>query len=106
MATSDLMPDDDTSSTLRSMVHHETEQTNRRLSWLGTFQGFLFAALGLSWEKNRWLVMIICFLGLIVAFLIFISVIGTVLAIRRIRAYWIRNKPQGYSGPDIFGFFP
>src|SRR5437868_5183885 len=100
------MPEIDKSSTLRSMIQHETEQANRRLSWLGTFQGFLFAALGFSWTKNIWLTLIICSLGLIVALLIFVSVIATVLAMRRIRAYWIKNKPGDYRGPDIFGFFP
>ena len=93
-------------STFRSMVQHEAEQTHRRLSWLGTFQGFLFAALGFSWGKNTSLTLIICCLGLAVALLIYVGIFAAVLAMKRIRSLWLTHKPADYRGPDIFGFFP
>jgi hypothetical protein len=92
--------------TLRSMVQQETEQIHRRISWLGTLQGFLFASLGFSWGKNNSLTFIICLLGLAIALLIFISIVAATLAMRRIRMVWLEKKPQEYKGPDIFGFFP
>lgn len=97
---------DNVVSTLRSMIQHEDEQLHRRLSWLGTFQGFLFASLGFSWGENRFLTFIICLLGIAVALLIFSGVCATVLAMRRIRMLWLQHKPQRYNGPDIFGYFP
>ncbi len=97
------MPDDET---FRSMIRHEDEQTHRRLSWLGSFQGFLFASLGFCWGKNTSLTLIICLLGLAVALLIYSGVFASVLAIKRIHKLWHKHKPPGYSGPDISGFFP
>lgn len=88
------------------MIQHEDQQSHRRLSWLGTFQGFLFASLGFSWGKNSFLTLIICLLGVAVALLIFSGVCATVLAMRRIRMLWLQHKPQDYNGPDIFGYFP
>src|SRR5260221_8922874 len=93
-------------STFRSMILHEDEQTHRRLSWLGTFQGFLFASLGFSWGKNPSLTLIICLLGLTVAILIYSGVLATVFAIRRIHILWREHKRLGYNGPEISGFFP
>jgi len=93
-------------SDFRSMIQHEAEQTHRRLSWLGTFQGFLFAALGFSWGKNAALTTIICCLGLAVAILIYLGVLSSVLATKRVRADWLLHRPPDYKGPDIFGFYP
>jgi hypothetical protein len=100
MEASDLM------SQLRSMVQHEAEQLHRRLSWLGTFQGFLFAALGFSWGKSNSLKLIICLLGITVAMLILVGIFTAMLAMRRLRALWLSKKPGDYDGPDIFGYFP
>ncbi len=88
------------------MVQHEDEQAHRRLSWFGTFQGFLFASLGFSWGKNTNLTLIICLLGFAVAILIAIGVGAYVMAIKRIHACWIEHKPLDYNGPGIIGYFP
>jgi hypothetical protein len=90
----------------RSMVQTEDEQVHRRLSWLGAFQGFLFAALGFSWGKDPNLPLVICGLGFAVASLVFAGIFISALATRRTRILWLKKKPRDYKGPDIFGFYP
>lgn len=91
---------------LREMARHESEQIHRRVSWLGMFQGFLFAALGFSWGKNRSLELVIALVGLMVAVLVFSGLLAATFAIERIRKQWHDAKPEGYRGPDIMGFYP
>ncbi|HEX3526330.1 MAG TPA: hypothetical protein VH988_04620 [Thermoanaerobaculia bacterium] len=94
------------SAPFRTMVQHEAEQAHRRLTWLGSFQGFLFAALAFAWGKSSSLTSVIAYLGLVVALLISVGIIATVLATIRIRERWLAHRPDGYRGPEIFGFFP
>jgi len=89
------------------MERYESEQVHRRISWLGTFEGFLFASLGFAWGKNApSLILIISLLGLVVALLVFAGVLAAILARERIRKHWLQHKPPDYEGPDIFGFYP
>lgn len=93
-------------SILRAMVAQEAEQVNRRLSWFGTLQGFLFAALAFTWDKSRTLTVVISILGLVVSLLVLIGLVAATLALERIRKCWLENKPSDYKEPDIFGFYP
>jgi len=95
-----------TAETLRSMLQHESEQVHRRVSWLGTFQGFLFAAVGLAWDKSNALVETISTLGLVIALLVLCGLIGVTLAVWRIRRQWGEKIPKTYEGPTLYGFFP
>lgn len=95
-----------TAETLRAMARHESEQVHRRVSWLGMFQGFLFAALGISWGKNKSLTLIIALLGLTVALLVLFGLITATLAVRRIRRSWCALIPKGYRGPEVQSFYP
>jgi len=74
----------DLTTTLHSMVQHESEQMHRRLSWLGSFQGFLFAALGFAWGKNTSLILLISSVGLAVSLLVLWGTVGVSLALLRI----------------------
>jgi hypothetical protein len=96
----------DTFEAYRSIVRSEEEQMHRRLSWLSSFQGFLFAALGLSWGKNHPLLLLICAIGIVIAVLVFTSVFAGSMALRRTRLLWNKYKPLDYDGPDIFGLYP
>jgi hypothetical protein len=97
---------EDNASILRAMAAHEAEQVNRRLSWFGTLQGLLFAALAFTWDKSSKLTIIISGLGIFVAAMVSMGIIAATLAMERIRKMWEKKKPQGYDGPDIFGFYP
>src|SRR5258708_13676838 len=97
---------DEIAATLRNMVNHESEQVHRRLSWLGTFQGFLFAALGFAWGKRKGIFLVISFLGLAIAVLVLLGLLAATFAIARIRQYWLAHRAGDYDGPDIWGFYP
>lgn len=97
---------DETAATLRAMVSNETEQVHRRLSWLGTFQGFLFAGTAFAWGKSKPLLILLALLGLSIAILLCISLVAATLAIKRIRQYWLAHLPDNYEGPQIFGYYP
>jgi len=90
----------------RTMARHESEQVHRRITWLASFQGFLFAALGVAWGKSRSLTHVFATLGVTVAALTLVGVVAAVWAIERIRQTWLAEKPAGYHGPDIMGFYP
>src|SRR5205823_760429 len=50
-------------------IKYENELINQRLTWLGTFQGLLLAALAFAWGKSSAtaIVCVICVVGAIVA---------------------------------------
>jgi len=88
------------------MVQHESEQIHRRVSWLGMFQGFLFAGLGFAWGKSSLLIILLSLVGMTVAFLVFLALMAATLALRRLRNDWLKCRPKDYIGPGIFGFYP
>ncbi len=92
----------------RVMIRSEAEQLHRRLTWLATLQGFLFAGVGLAWKlpDSGLLVGVLGILGMIVALLVFIAIFAPILAIEKIRLFWREHKPGDYDGPDISGFYP
>jgi hypothetical protein len=54
---------------MRNTSQYENELINDRLSWLGTLQGLLFAALAVAWSEPsaKYLLWIICGVGFAVA---------------------------------------
>ena len=100
------MDTDKFAAILRQMSAHESEQIHRRLSWLGTFQGFLFAALGFLFGKSRPLSFVIATLAIIISILVYSGLLAATLAVERIRTTWNSHKPKNYDGPDIAGFYP
>ena len=93
---------------LRDMMKHEAEQANRRISWLGTIQGFLFAAWGVTTRSGLTArpLRVIEVLGLTVALLVFIGTSASATALLRINKLWLKQRPQDYGGIGPFGFFP
>jgi len=102
----DTTKNDDITGIFRQMVQHESEQIHRRVSWLGTFQGFLFAGLGFAWGKSSVLISVLSFVGMTIAFLVFLALMGATLALSRLRRDWLKCRPVEYIGPGIFGFYP
>jgi hypothetical protein len=92
--------------TLRQMSAHESEQIHRRLSWLGTFQGFLFASLGFVFGKSRALSFVIALLAIAISVLVYSGLFAATLAVERIRKTWNSHRPENYDGPEIAGFYP
>lgn len=100
------MEANDFAAILRQMTAHESEQVHRRLSWLGTFQGFLFATLGFVFGKSRPLSFVIATLAIAISALVYAGLFAATLAIERIRSAWNSHKPKNYDGPEIAGFYP
>jgi hypothetical protein len=97
--------DDIAGNATRSMIKNENDLINHRLTWLGTFQGLLLAALAFAWDKRDvWgVVTILCVLGALVALSTGVATWRANQAIKRLDALWDRSKPEDYSGPDVEG---
>lgn len=66
---------------LAGQISHEENLINNRLTWMLTFQGFLFASLALMTNNQtsleslrRWLLCVIPFTGALVAFVTFLGI--------------------------------
>ena len=90
---------------IRDMVKHENELINQRLTWLGTFQGLLLAALAFAWDKTdaKIIVYVLSFLGTFVALSIGIGTCRANEAINNLGKKWDGIKPKDYTGLDIEG---
>ena len=86
-------------------VKHENELINQRLTWLGTFQGLLLAALAFAWDKSdaKPIIFVLGILGIAVAASIAIGTCRANQALNRLGRYWDKVKPKDYSGLDVEG---
>jgi hypothetical protein len=101
-----MFPTESFERDLREMNRLEAEQAHRRISWLGSLQGFLFAALGLVWGKNGHLQTVVELIGLTVAVLVVIGTVTGVLAQLRLHKLWIGCVDRNKSAIGPFGLFP
>ncbi|MDP2393278.1 MAG: hypothetical protein Q8M21_08485 [Methylococcaceae bacterium] len=95
-------------SVYRSMMVHENELQNHRMTWLLAIQGFLMTGLAFAWDKQdaRMLIFVFCGLGILISLTFWEG-----LRISKKAQYDLRNKWDGerdkmpsYSGPDIVGY--
>lgn len=95
----------DIAETIRSMIKNENDLINHRLTWMGTSQGLLLAALTFAWDKKGtcWVVTILYLLGTLVALSTFVATQRANQAIKKSEDWWKENKPNGYSGPEPTG---
>jgi hypothetical protein len=86
-------------------IKYENELVDHRLTWLGTFQGLLLAALAFAWDKRdtKWMIYALAFLGLAVALSIAVGTCRANRALRSLSQYWDSVKPKGYVGLDVEG---
>jgi hypothetical protein len=98
----------DLAEVCRAMIRSESEQVHRRMTWLATLQGFLFAGVGVAWKvpDSELVVRVLGTLGMTVALLAFLAMFPPIAGIDRVRAFWRANKPDDYDGPDISGYYP
>ena len=92
---------------LRDRHQFENEQMHKRLSWLGSFQSFLFAGLCLAWDKNQVkpLILIITLLGLAVALQAIFALSGVARSLIKIHTCWTREKLDERNDLGVFGLF-
>ena len=93
---------------IRSMIQHENELINHRLTWLTTVQGLLFASLGFAWDKptSGALISLLCSLGVAVSVAALVALTGASLATANLCLWWDTHKPKDYKGPDVIGGRP
>ena len=91
--------------TVRTMIRHENELFNHRLTWMATLQGLLFAALGFAWDKKdtRELLWVLSAVGLLTSLSSMRALKAGASAIESLVSWWDKNHQQGYAGPDIIG---
>ncbi len=91
----------------RQMVRHENELMNHRVTWLMSFEGLLFTALGFAWDKAdaRPLVYVFCGIGALVPASTWWVLDGAQSALSALREWWQKHQPVPYEGPGVVGFW-
>jgi hypothetical protein len=95
-----------TAQIVRDLLNHESEVVHHRMSWFGTFQGFLFAAAGVAWKAphSKGLLVTFCCLGFAVSAFSWVALFMANLATRDLIRWWNSRYPDGYDGPPVIGF--
>jgi len=96
----------DDAETIRTMIRHENDLVNHRLTWLLTVEGLLLAGISFAWDKHlaNELVFLFAVIGIIAAGSALIVLDAAHYAIMHLGAWWDQNKPTAYAGPDVLGF--
>jgi hypothetical protein len=88
---------------IRSMIAHEDDLTNQRMTWLVTLHGFLFAALGFAWKDGKILIPILSTLGITTSLSILYHLYLAHDAIMKLVESWDNRTRGTYKGPDVIG---
>lgn len=87
----------------RSMIEHENILRDQRLNWLIATEGFLIAALGFSWDKEKFLVLSLAIIGLVFCISMGANLYCNTLAIRNLANKWNAQRSTAYNGPSVVG---
>lgn len=93
-------------SQINERIKLENELINQRMSWLSTFQGLLFAAFALAWDKKigaQPICLIACIIGILVSLSVGLAMYRANVSIKEASAKWDEIKPKGYAGLDPEG---
>lgn len=96
----------ETHEIVRSMIKSENEFINHRMTWISTFNGFLFASIAFAWDKSWLLVFVLASLGIAVSLLSGTALLAANRAFRELYDWWQNKKPENYDGPDVIGLPP
>lgn len=93
---------------IRSMIQHENQLINERLTWLLTFQGLLLASLGFCWGRrdSKTLVTVFGLLGIAVSLMSATGLFAATAAMYGLWEWWREHRPSDYAGPDVIGMPP
>lgn len=95
------MTDQEFSDRIRSMIEHENILRDQRLNWLMASQGLLVVALGFSWDKDKYLVILLAVIGIIFCISIGANLYCNTLAIRKLANQWKEKSSHEYDGPPV-----
>lgn len=103
------MTNEEYAAIIRSMIEHENQLINHRLTWMAAFQGFLVAAVGFAMTEaaldETKLVLLIAALGFAIALSTAKTLWSSQRAIRSLLQDWqqcLNNNPK-YNGPRVIG---
>lgn len=91
--------------TLRTRHVFEHEQLHKRLSWLASFEAFLFAATAISWDKSSEFVGILAALGFAMSLQGFFAVYGVGLSLILIKKDWDNLELNNVEPLGLFGLY-
>lgn len=76
------------------------------MTWLGTFQGLLFAAVAFAWKEPsaRSLIYVSSAVGLLVSISLGYAIYRANKALDDASAYWDKIKPSNFQGLDAEGY--
>lgn len=85
------------------MIRHENELTNQRITWLLTIQGFMFAALCITWGKPGFATLVypICIIGFSIPLSAYFALRSSSEAIDSIWTWWLNFEGKSLDGPGI-----
>lgn len=69
---------------IRELIENENKRVHERLTLLVQFQGLLFTALALGWNKNYYLILLLAIVGIFSAFSFGQILVFTQLALRKL----------------------
>ena len=97
-------------TSIREYIRYESEQIHRRMTWVGSLQGFLFTAFGVLYAADHrpppTILVVICLLGVMIALLILIAMGVGVYTVREVRKEVIQQGLNIDKRIDIFGHTP
>ncbi len=91
---------------IRELIEFENKRVHERLTLLVQFQGLLFTALALGWNKNYYLILLLSIVGIISAFSFGQILYFTQLAFRKLNDEYnkISNEDKEKEG-GVIGFY-
>ncbi len=89
----------------RSMIQHENELLNHRVSWMLALQGMLAAAFSFIWKDALIVELLICSFGFLASLSFSLSFRSSMRAIHSLLDGWHKyaDENPGYTGPPVIG---
>ena len=90
----------------RSMIQHENELLNHRMSWMWALQGLLATASSFIWKDEVMVVQLICAFGFLSSISFALSFKSSMRAIDSLLNSWhvYAAENPGYTGPPVIGY--
>lgn len=91
---------------IRTTIRHENELINHRISWMATFNGFLFTALGFVWGKpdGKALTYMLAGVGIATCVSAYFSLHLATTALGRLRKLWADKEIKDADVPPVSGW--
>jgi len=99
----DEQPASEVADIIRTMIRHEDDIVNQRMTWFLTIQGLLFAALAFAWGKGTVLGIVLGVVGIAICASSYTALNVGPNAVRKLVEWWSEHKPSDYKGPDVIG---